>query len=66
MHMKWTDVHDIAIALEEQYPNVVIMTVRYTDLWQWVQQLEGFTDNPDRCSERILQVIQMAWIDERD
>jgi FeS assembly protein IscX len=64
--MKWTDVHDIAIALEEQYPNVVIMTVRYTDLWQWVQQLEGFTDNPDRCSERILQVIQMAWIDERD
>ena len=64
--MLWTDVHDIAIALDENYPEIDILSVRYTDLWQWVQQLEGFADNADKCNEKILQAIQMAWLDERD
>lgn len=64
--LKWTDVRDIAIELEENYPNVEILQVRFTDLWQWVQSLEKFSDDPQRSNEKILEAIQMAWLDERD
>jgi len=63
--MRWTDVYDIAIALEEVYPAVDILSVRFTDLWKWVQALPGFDDDSDRSNERILEAIQMAWLEER-
>ena len=31
---------------------------------KWVMALEGFDDTPDHCGEKILEAIQMAWIDE--
>lgn len=62
--MKWTDVNDIAIELVEAHPDVDPMTVRFTDLRQWVLDLPGFEDDPDRCGEKILEAIQMAWMDE--
>jgi len=62
--MKWTDTQDIAIALTDQYPDMDPKTVRFTDLYQWVLQLPGFDDDPKRCGEKILEAIQMAWIDE--
>lgn len=63
--MKWTDTYDIAIALEERYPHVDILGVRFTDLWQWIQGLPDFDDIPERSNEKILEAIQMAWLDER-
>ena len=66
MKLKWTDVYDIAIALEEKYPDVDILSVRFTDLWTWVKDLPGFDDEPNRSSEKILEAIQMAWLDERE
>lgn len=65
MQLKWTDIHEIALALEERYEEVDILQVRFTDLWQWVQGLPGFSDDPQRCNEKILEAIQMAWLDER-
>lgn len=64
--MKWTDIYDIAIGLEEQHPQVNILQIRFTDLWQWVQDLPGFSDDPNKSNEKILEAIQMAWLDERD
>lgn len=64
--MRWTDVFDIAIELEEAHPDVEIMKVRFTDLWAWVQALPGFDDDPEKSSEGTLEAIQMAWLDERD
>lgn len=64
--MKWTDTLDIALALSEKYPDVDPKTVRFTDLYQWVQQLPGFDDDPKRCGEKILEGIQMAWIEEAE
>jgi FeS assembly protein IscX len=63
--MRWIDTYDIAIALEETYPTVDILTVRFTDLWKWVQALPGFDDDSERSNERILEAIQMAWLSER-
>ena len=62
--MKWTDSLEIAIALSEAHPAVDPLTVRFTDLFKWVQELDDFDDDPERCGEKILEAIQMAWIDE--
>jgi FeS assembly protein IscX len=64
--MKWTDTLDIAIALTEKYPETDPNTVRFTDLYQWVLGLPGFDDDPKRCGEKILEAIQMAWIEEME
>lgn len=64
--MKWTDTLDIAIALSEKYPDTDPKAVRFTDLYQWVLQLPEFDDDPKRCGEKILEGIQMAWIEELD
>jgi len=64
--MKWTDTLEIAIALSEKYPDVDPQYVRFTDLFKWVQELDGFDDSPDRCGEKILEAIQAAWIEEVD
>ena len=64
--MKWTDTLDIAIALEEHHPDVDPRYVRFTDLHQWVMQLPDFADDANRSGEKILEAIQMAWIEERD
>jgi len=62
--MKWTDTQEIAIALAEKHPDVDPETIRFTDLMSWVQALHGFDDDPKHCGEKILEAIQMAWIDE--
>lgn len=64
--MKWTDTLDIALALIDRHPDVDPRTLRFTDLHRWVCELEGFTDDPARSGEKILEAIQMAWIDEAD
>lgn len=62
--MKWTDTYPIAQALADKFPEVDPQTVRFTDLHQWVCALEGFADDPQRSGEKILEAIQMAWMDE--
>ncbi len=62
--MKWTDTIDIAIELVEKYPDIDPQYVNFVDLHRWVCELEGFDDDPDRSGEKILEAIQMAWIDE--
>ena len=64
--MKWTDSREIAIALLEKYPDRDPVTVNFVDLRNWVLGLEGFDDNPQRSGEKILEAIQMAWIEEAD
>ena len=62
--MKWTDSREIAIALADARPDTDPKNVRFTDLMQWVMALPGFNDDPKHCGEKILEAIQMAWIDE--
>lgn len=66
MSLKWSDTRDIAIELAETHPDVDPMSVRFTDLMDWVLNLENFDDAPEHCGEKILEAIQMAWMDERD
>jgi FeS assembly protein IscX len=63
--MRWTDINDIAIELEERHPDVDVVNLRFTDLHKWVCELPDFKDDPNRSNEKILEAIQMAWIEER-
>ena len=62
--MKWTDSRDIALALLEKYPDQDPEKLNFVDLRSWVLALPGFSDDPKRSGEKILEAIQLAWIDE--
>ena len=64
--MKWSDINDIAIDLEDAHPDADVVNLRFTDLWKWVQDLPSFDDDPQKSNEKVLEAIQMAWLDERD
>jgi FeS assembly protein IscX len=62
--MKWTDITRIAEELHDKYPDVDPMTIRFTDLHNWVVELEDFDDDHKRGGEKVLEAIQAAWIEE--
>lgn len=64
--MKWIDSRDIAIALADKYPDVDPKSINFVDLRNWVLALEGFDDDPGRSGEKILEAIQMAWIEDAE
>ena len=64
--MKWTDSRDIALLLLERFPDQDPKAVNFVDLRHWVLALPGFSDDPKRSGERILEAIQMAWIEEAE
>ncbi len=64
--MKWTDSLIIAESLYEKHPDIDPKKIRYTDLMEWVMALEGFNDTIEHCGEKILEAIQLAWIDEAE
>ena len=66
MSLRWTDSLEIAIALLDAHPDIDPKTIRFTDLHRWVRELPEFADDPERSNERILEAIQMNWIDEAE
>lgn len=66
MGLKWIESQEIAMALLDAKPEVDPRTVRFMDLSEWVLALEDFDDDKDHCGEKILEAIQLAWIDEAD
>lgn len=65
MGMKWIDTLDLAIALDESHPTADPRYVNFVDLRAWVMALPDFDDQPDHCGEKILEAIQLAWLQER-
>jgi FeS assembly protein IscX len=63
--MKWTDTREIAESLFESYPDIDPLSLRFTDLHRMITELEGFTDEPKASNEKLLEAIQMIWLDER-
>ncbi len=62
--LRWTDSEEIGLRLFEAHPNTDPLTVRFTDLHQWVCALDGFVDDPKGSTEGKLEAIQMAWHEE--
>ena len=66
MTLKWTDTLDIAIELDETHPDIDPLTINFVDLRKWVMELSEFEDDPEHSGEKILEAIQMAWIEEKE
>ncbi len=63
--MNWTDSLEIAIALEESHPEIDPKKINFVDLRQFVSGLDEFKEGDSRCGERVLEAIQMHWIEEK-
>ncbi|WHQ46379.1 MAG: Fe-S cluster assembly protein IscX [Candidatus Midichloria sp.] len=63
--MRWTNIYDIAISLEEKYPDVDIINLSFPKLKEMIVSLDSFDDLPHRSNEKILEAIQATWLDER-
>ncbi len=66
MVLKWIDSLEIAIELDETYPDVDPKSVNFVDLRQWIMDLDDFDDDLEHSGERILEAIQLAWIEEKE
>jgi FeS assembly protein IscX len=64
MSLEWNDPYEIGYQLFEKFPDVDPLTVRFTDLHQWVTELSEFSDDPKASNEKLLEAIQMAWLEE--
>ena len=62
--MKWIDTVRIAEELHDKFPEIDPLTIRFTDLHNWVLELDDFDDDPKHGGEKVLEAIQMAWIEE--
>ncbi len=62
--IEWTDSEEIGIQLQELHPDTDPLTVRFTDLHKLVTAIPGFTGDPAKSNEGILEGIQMAWLEE--
>jgi FeS assembly protein IscX len=62
--ISWEDTEEIGIQLQEKYPEVDPLTVRFTDLLRYVTELDGFMGDPTKSNESKLEAIQMAWYEE--
>jgi FeS assembly protein IscX len=63
--LTWTDTDEIAYQLSQAHPDIDPMTVRFTDLHAGARAA-WFVGDPKKSGEKILEAIQMAWLDERD
>ena len=63
--ISWTDSLDIAISLEDAHPDIDPITINFVELRELVMALEDFYEGDTQCGEKILEAIQMCWIDEK-
>ena len=63
--ISWTDSLEIAISLEDTHPDIDPITINFVDLRELVMALEDFDEGDTQCGEKILEAIQMCWIDEK-
>ena len=63
--ISWTDSLEIAISLEEAHPDINPITINFVELRELVMALEDFNEGDTQCGEKILEAIQMCWIDEK-
>ena len=62
--LDWLDVLEIAIELNDIFPEVDPQWISFPDLHKKVCNLDNFVGDPDKSNEKILEAIQSHWIEE--
>ena len=63
-NLDWLDVLEIAIELNDKYPEIDPQWIGFPDLHKKVCELSDFRGDPSKSNEKILVAIQMLWIEE--
>ena len=66
MELRWTDAAAIGEALFDAHPDLDPLMLSFVRLHELVTALQGFSDDPEKSNEHILEAILQAWLDERD
>jgi FeS assembly protein IscX len=59
--MNWKDIDEISEALMAAYPDVDPLTVRFTQLRDWIASLPDWDDDIHLSNEAKLEAVQMEW-----
>ena len=62
--LAWLDVLDIAIELNDRFPDMDPQWISFPDLHKKICNLDNFIGDPEKSNEKILEAIQMHWIEE--
>ncbi|MDC3164413.1 Fe-S cluster assembly protein IscX [Gammaproteobacteria bacterium] len=62
--LDWLDVLDIAIELNDRFPETDPQWISFPDLHKKICNLNNFVGDPEKSNEKILEAIQMHWIEE--
>ena len=62
--LDWLDVLDIAIELNDRFPDMDPQWISFPDLHKKICNLDNFIGDPEKTNEKILEAIQMHWIEE--
>ena len=54
----------ISISLSDKFPHIDPKTINFVDLLEMVMKLDKFEEGQSKCGERVLEAIQMNWIEE--
>ena len=64
MKLTWRDPREIGEALYEAHEDVDPLTVSFVQMHRWICELDGFEDDPKGSNEKILESVQMIWLEE--
>ena len=62
--LDWLDVLDIALELNDRFPDMDPQWISFPDLHKKICNLDNFKGDPEKSNEKILEAIQMHWIEE--
>ena len=62
--LDWLDVLDIAIELNDRFPDMDPQWISFPDLHKKICNLDNFKGDHEKSNEKILEAIQMHWIEE--
>ena len=63
-NLDWLDVLEISIELNDKFPEIDPQWISFPDLHKKVCELNNFDGDPSKSNEKILEAIQMHWIEE--
>ena len=62
--LTWEDSYAIALALDEQHPEIDLEEVSLQMIYYWTIALPDFEDDHDLVNDVLLQSILREWLEE--
>ena len=63
-NIEWLDTNEIAMELFDKFPEIDPQWISFPDLHKKIYELDDFNGDPKSSNEKILEAIQMLWIEE--